>query len=286
VDREARRNGPRTPRRRGRRAAAADVFRGDELLADLQAAVDAVADELPEERLRPGPSGPPGGPPRPLDKACALLLETVRRRCPGLLPAAPLPAGDTAEPVQIDAKHAAALVNLAARQAALTGTGAPVGGDADRLPRAVLWREGTDALLVEVGALDVTVGAGLVTVTVPVRCDQVHRGRAVVSVELVVGSPERPAGLLAATSEPRGPPVVVRRWADALTALAWQALLDAAGALASATGRDADGTPLVPVALTANDTGLALLAQARHPIDRVRQGSVVLADGAPGTARR
>ncbi|CCK31827.1 hypothetical protein BN159_7448 [Streptomyces davaonensis JCM 4913] len=223
-------------------------------------------------------------PAAPLDEACARLLKLVRSRCPGLLPDDPLRPGETAEPVLTDPKRAATLINLAARQAAvLRADGRPT-PEPEELPHAVLWREGADALLVEVGSVATRFATGLVTVLVPVRCDQVPHGRAVVEVEFVVGSARRPTGLLAATSEPRGPAVVIRRWGDALAALAWRAVLDTVGALAAATGRDTDGTALVPAALTADREGLSVQAQARHPVDRVRQGQVAFAP-APGPVR-
>jgi hypothetical protein len=73
---------------------------------------------------------------------------------------------------------------------------------------------------------------------------------------------------LAAAPVPRGPAVVVDRWQDALVALAWQALLDAAAGLSAAAGRDPDGAGLVPTGWSGSTQGLAIRAQARHPFDR------------------
>jgi hypothetical protein len=81
--------------------------------------------------------------------------------------------------------------------------------------------------------------------------------------------------LLAAAADPRGPLVVVRRWGDALTALAWQAVLNSIGGVTAAAGSDLDGAPLIPAALTASASGFAVLGQARHEIDRVRRGRIV-----------
>lgn len=249
------------------KAEAADVFRADEELADLRAAVDLVA-------RAPRP---------PLDEACRRLLEIVRRRCPGLLPTEPLPPGQPAEPVPIEPDEAVALVKVAARQAALSAAGLPTPPRDEQLPEIVLWHDGVDELLVEVGAVGAELGDGTIAVTIPVRCEEIVRKRATIRVEFAVGSPQRPTGLLAATSEPIGPPVVVLRWGDALTALAWHAVLDTVGGVSAATGEDADGSPLIPVALTATRAGLAVQAQARHPIDRVLSGRVVLGSSAPRT---
>ena len=178
-------------------------------------------------------------------------------------------------PIRVRRRQFASLVNLAGRQAVLTAAGLRVPRDRDLLPRSVLWEEGADALLLEVAGIDVQLGDGLVSISIPVRCDQLPESRGVVLVDFVLGTPERPTGLLAAATEPRGPREVVRRWGDALTALAWQAVLDASGGVAGAAGVDRDGAVLVPAALTASRAGIGVLAQARHEIDRIRPDRVV-----------
>jgi hypothetical protein len=257
---------------------AAGQFVEDELLADLRAAVDLVERSAAGTAGRSGRTGAGerGSDRSLLDHACQKLIDVVRRCCPGLLPSEPLEAGAAAPPILVQPKEAAALVAIAARQAVLTGIGARSPNDPDRLPESVLWQDGPDALLVDVGRIDVQVAAGLISVVVPVRCDQLPRGRDVIVVDLVLGTPDRPTGLLAAATEPRGPRVVVHRWGEALTALAWQAVLDTAGGVAGAAGVDRDGSVLVPTGLTASRRGIAVLAQARHEIDRVRPGQVVL----------
>jgi hypothetical protein len=109
-------------------------------------------------------------------------------------------------------------------------------------------------------------------VGIDVACDQLRAGKrtptAHVDIDLVVGTEDRPTGLLAAATTPRGPAVVVDRWADALVALAWQALLDTAAALSAAAGADVDGTPLIPTRWSASREGIAVGPQARHAFDR------------------
>jgi hypothetical protein len=200
----------------------------------------------------------------------------VRKRCPGLLPPAPLGAGTPLEPLPILPKEAGVLIAIAARQAVLTAAGARLPEDPNQLPTVVLWQDGPAALLVEVSAITVRLDEGLVSVGIPVRCDQLPRGREVITVDFVLGTPTRPTGLLAAATEPRGSRLIVERWGEALTALAWQALLDAVGGIAGAAGTDDDGAVLVPTALTASANGLAIIAQARHAIDRIRPDRVVL----------
>jgi hypothetical protein len=252
----------------------------DELLAELQAAGIDVGGPTD----KPGPVKNP--PPRPpLDNTCEKLLVLVRQRCPGLLPADPLPPSGVTAPVPIDPKQTAGLITIAARQAVLAATGARLPSDPAQLPSSVLWQDGADTLLVEVAGINVQVGDGLVSVTIPVQCDQLLNGRDVVIVDLVLGTPGRPTGMLAAATEPRGPRVVVRRWGEALLALAWQALLDTAGGVAGAAGTDQDGAVLIPTGLTASQNGLAIIAQARHPFDRIRPGQVVGSPRVGGTLR-
>jgi len=218
----------------------------------------------------------------PLNAECKRLLDLVRQRCPDLLPPGPLDPGQATTPVPIATKDVGTLVTLAVRQAVLEAASEPVPNDADRLPSSVLWQDGPDALLVEVARIAVRVAEGVITVAIPVRCDQVTRGREVVEIDLVFGTATRPTGLLAAATEPRGPRVVVRRWGDALTALAWQAVLESIGGVAAAAGVDRDGSTLIPTALTVSASGIAVLAQARHENDRVRPGRVVASPARSG----
>ena len=210
-----------------------------------------------------------------LERACRKLIGVVRERCPGMLPSEPVTSGEVVAPIQIKSHEAGTLIAVAARQSVLEAVGAPVPSDPKQLPSSVLWQEGPDALMIDVARLEVRVGDGLVTVAIPVFCDQLPRGRGVVEVDFVVGSPERPTGLLAAATEPRGPRVVIRRWGEALTALAWQSILGSIGGIAAAAGIDRDGASLIPTALTATPAGLGILVQARHEMDRVRPGRVV-----------
>lgn len=207
-----------------------------------------------------------------LDAECKRLLDELRRRCPHLLPADPRPAGDVAPIIPAADRDLGALVTAAAREAA-TGR---LPADSTRLPGRVLWEDGPDALLLDLDTITVEIGEGTVVVRVDVICDQLD-GRALpIGVTFVVGTPDRPTGLLAATPRtPIGPPVVVARWGDELVAFAWQALLDAIGALAAGAGMDRDGTALIPTAVTARPGELQLQPQARHGMDRVRTGSVV-----------
>ena len=206
---------------------------------------------------------------RAVDETCAALLKELQARCPGLVPADPLPPSGVGAVVPVTPTALGSLVVAAAGQALPS---AQTGGSA---PDAVLWQQGVDALLVRIAAITSAVGDGWVTVTIPVTCDQTQGPAGTppsqpVTVTFVMGTGDRPAALFAAApSRPDGPAVVAERWADALTALAWRALLDTVAGIAAAAGRDTDGSPLIPAAVAATAKGLLVQTQARHPFDRI-----------------
>jgi len=217
----------------------------------------------------------------PVDEVCASLLKQLRARCPGLIPADPLPPGTTGAVVPVTPAALGPLVITAAQQA--TAESAPGGGPVvtSRLPDSALWRDGIDSLLVHLGTIGVSLGNGTVTVAVPVACDQMVDAKGApqslpVTVMFVIGTRDRPTGMFAATPHrPDGPAVVVERWGESLTALAWRALLDAAAGVAAAAGQDSDGAALIPTAMVATPDGLLVQTQARHPFDRDVVGRAV-----------
>lgn len=195
-----------------------------------------------------------------LGAECARLLQVVKQRCPGLLPAAPLPAGTVGPEVALNPDELQRLVSVAAASAA----GVPAGTRSD----TVVWSLGGSELIVIVAKVQVRVDRGIVVVAIPVSCDQI-RGAAI-EVGFAVGDDSRPAGMLAVTEDrPRGPAAIVDIWGDALTGFAWQIMLSVTTGLANATGEDDDRAPLVPVAITASPSGLRVLTMARHTFDRV-----------------
>ena len=230
----------------------------------------AARDPIGSERR--GGADPPDAPlPKPpLDDRCAALIKELRARCPGVLPEDPLPPGRSGKPIPVAPKEWGVLLQTACRQsAALAALGRMPSSD-DELPGVVIWQEGASALAIALTEIRTTVEEGAVTVAVPVYCDQLGERQGLVRVTFVVGSPMRPAGVLAATPRtPEGPPAVVEVWAEQLTALAWQAVLDTAAGIAAHAGTDVDGTPLVVSVLAAAKDRLEILPQARHPFDRV-----------------
>lgn len=193
-------------------------------------------------------------PPRdPTSDECKKLLDALRERCPGLLPADRLKPGQTGPEIPLEAKAADQLVRAASRAVAGGGT--------------VLWDDGASQLLVHAAEVRTVLDDGLVLVRVPVECDQTKR--ALVQVAFAVGDAKRPAGLLATTeTRPRGPAEVIDVWGDALIAFAWHAVLRMATVLSAETGTDLDGVGLVPLAIAATGEGLRVQTLARHSFDR------------------
>ena len=177
-------------------------------------------------------------------------------------PRVPPPAGEVLEPIRITGDVVGTLSANAARRA--LGAAA-----AARTNTEVVWSDGGDELAVDPAQVKVNTTAGAIAVVIPVRCDET--GPATVEVAFAVGAPDRPAGLYAATEErPRGPAVIVDRWADALIAFAWSAVLELAGSLAGTLGRDAHGDKLIAGALVATDDGLEVVPVARHRLGRLQ----------------
>lgn len=200
----------------------------------------------------------------PIFAECERLLAFVRKQCPGLLPAAPLPAGTVAPAIDINADQAIRLFPAAAAIAAGIDqfSTAPA-------PGSVKWQEGDRDLLIDPSKVTARFANGVIAVTIPVSTDQT--GDAAVFVSFVVGTPKQPSGLIATTgARPSGPAAIVDAWSKPLIAFAWHVVLEVAANLAGAAGRDVDGSRLVPIALAASPSGLSIVPMARHTFDRTR----------------
>lgn len=216
---------------------------------------EALDRKLPE---RTGPvldRGPDRSARRPddddLDRQCRKLLRELERRCPGLLPTGPLPDGEVADTIVVDQKDVERLFSAA------------LGVDDRRRRKPIIWEQAGSELLVDLHRTRVAVLDGLILIGIPV--ETVETGRAEVTVAFAVGTPDRLAGMVATTeAKPRGPAAIVDLWAEALTAFAWQTLLDVVERLAARTGVDLDGEPLLPGALVAVKGRLGLVPQAGH----------------------
>lgn len=201
--------------------------------------------------------------PANLSVECQRLLDQIRKRCPGVLPGDPVKSGTVAGTVHIKPDEAQKLFPAAAAIAA------GVDRFAGAAPKVVKWREGDREVLVFPAKVSARFAPGLIAVSVPVFCDQTQND--VVHVSFVVGDPKQPAGLVAVTeSRPRGPATIVDAWGDAFVAFAWHILLEVVATVAGESGRDVDGSRLVPIALAASAEGLFIVPMARHAFDRVR----------------
>lgn len=166
-----------------------------------------------------------------------------------------LAAGKVTDGVAIDPKQATELIRVAAKRAA--GLYRPT------KRTEVVWVEGDSELALGMAGVRVRTDDGLITVHLPVRCDQ--SGETEVQVVFAVGAPDRPAGVYASTFRtPIGPPVIVDAWGDALVAYAWQCVLGLVSGIAGAIGKDSRGNVLVPAELSATRRGLQIVPMARH----------------------
>lgn len=191
----------------------------------------------------------------------ARLMALLRILLTGLDAAASLPAGTVGPEIPIDPGSFNRLFVSAAMQAA---------GVTSASSAMVIWQHGGHELQVSVGQVQVKLDDGLISVSIPVSCDQVRS--AVVHVPFAIGSKTAPAGMIAATEQaPRGPDVIVKVWGEALVAFAWQTLLTVLTRIAGRAGVDADGAGLIPAAINAGTDGVRILTQARQAFDRVPQ---------------
>ncbi len=136
------------------------------------------------------------------------------------------------------------------------------------LPRdstpVVVWQDRGSELEIDTAATSLSCRVGVVTVGVAVSCDQLSE-QAVIEVPLGVGTAERPTGLvMSALTHLAGPSVVVDRWADAITAFAWECVVETARRLCELAGADAGGRPLTPGAIGAESKALIIQPMSPH----------------------
>jgi hypothetical protein len=166
-----------------------------------------------------------------------------------------LKEGDLSHPVNLDPKRVSEFLRVAAKRA--------VGLFRPTRHTEVVWTHGDSELAINLVGLDVKLSDGLITMLIPVRCDQT--GDATIEVAFAVGTAKEPAGLFAsAYRRPNGPPLIVEAWGENLVAFAWQCLLGMISGIAGATGKDARGNVLVPVELSASPKGIQIVPMARY----------------------
>ncbi|HYV45226.1 MAG TPA: hypothetical protein VFA20_10215 [Myxococcaceae bacterium] len=133
-------------------------------------------------------------------------------------------------------------------------------------PATVVWTQGDSELLVRLDGLSLSCAPGVVSVKVPVRCDQLSKDEAM-SVIFGVGTTDRTTGLVMSTyAHAGGPDVVASVWSDALSAFGWECLLHLAQQLSASVGEDREGKKLVPGAIGAERDLLLVRPMARHDL--------------------
>jgi hypothetical protein len=164
--------------------------------------------------------------------------------------------GRASETIRIPDEQLAGLFATVVRQVADLPQGA----------ERVVWQLGESELEVHTVGTRLTCSAGIVAVTIPVSCEQLP-APAIVRVAFAVGRPDRPAGLvMATTTRPTGPDVVTARWSDALIAFAHECVLRLAEDIAAQAGDDKSGRALIPGAVSAVQGVLLVTPMARHTI--------------------
>lgn len=140
---------------------------------------------------------------------------------------------------------------------------------ADLPPRAsglLVWTQGDSELRVDAFGVTLACASGMVTVGLPVGCDQLPRPVAV-PVPFAVGTAQKPAGLVMATFDRlAGPALVTGLWSEAIAAFAWEALVHLTQQLAGAVGKDANGRALVPASIGAEPGLLLVQPMGRHDL--------------------
>ena len=172
---------------------------------------------------------------------------------PGRLTPGAVPKGQLSVPVDQAQRLLRAIVRFVVDIPADTST-------------VIVWeREGSE-LWVDVGTTTIACADGLVTIGVTVNCDELRKPTRV-SVPIGVGSAQAPAGLVMTTFDRLdGPDLITARWSEAITAFAWESLVELARRLAAETGKDKAGLPLIPGAIGASRGVLLIQPMSRNDL--------------------
>ena len=122
----------------------------------------------------------------------------------------------------------------------------------------IVWQLGASELALELARTSLRCDPGLVTVVVTVRCDQLPEPTPL-EVPFAVGTRDAPAGLVMSTfTRPAGPTIVTDLWSEAVSAYAWECVLELARRVTARLGTDTAHRALVPGGIGA-DKGLLLI---------------------------
>jgi hypothetical protein len=174
-------------------------------------------------------------------------------RVPGRLEPGETPKGQLAVPVEQAQQLLRAIVRFVVDIPADTST-------------VVVWERAGSELAVDVGTTAITCAEGLVTIAVSVACDEISKP-VVITVPIGVGTSQALAGLVMTTIDRlEGPDLITARWSEALTAFAWEALVELARRLCAQTGKDKAGLPLIPGAIGATRGSLLIQPMSRNDL--------------------
>ena len=129
----------------------------------------------------------------------------------------------------------------------------------------VVWSQGKSELLVHSDRTKIQCSSGVITIEVVVECDQ--HDEVMIPVPIGVGRNSSPSGLLmSAFSDLQGPQAIVETWQDALTAFAWETIIEIARVVSGNVGKDSRGLDLVPGSIGAANNKLLIQPVARYTL--------------------
>ena len=133
----------------------------------------------------------------------------------------------------------------------------------------VVWTLGENELLVHTNRIKLSLSSGLVIITNSFQCAEVD-GMTHIPVPLGVGTKKAPAGLVMSSfTDLEGPNVITDIWTDAITAFAWECLVELCRTITAGVGKDSQGRALIPGAIAATTGQLLIQPMARHRLSKV-----------------
>ena len=175
---------------------------------------------------------------------------------PGRLDPGSVPKGQLSVPVEQAQQLLRAIVRFVVDIPADTST-------------VVVWERDGSELWLDVATTTIACAEGMVTIGVTVGCDELDKP-VTITVPIGVGSSTALAGLVMTTIDRlAGPDLVTARWSEAITAYAWEALVELARRLCAQTGKDRSGLPLIPGAIGATTGALLIQPMSRNDLSRL-----------------
>ena len=183
-----------------------------------------------------------------LDMLSGAYMDAIKEAAPKTLPDTALPPGAKGAILALPNKPMTVMVRLAATEL--------YGGS-----KRILWDDGINQLIVELGKITLRPRNNRIDVTVPVICDQTESDMV---IPFATSGESRNSGMILATSErPIGEKLVGEIWGNALIALSHNTLISVLTSLAAASGQDKSKDRLVARAIFSRDGQMSLETEAR-----------------------